>query len=660
MADPRQRVPLQPSQSYSGPSNTSAPPRTLKRRLTNPSVEPTPFTPPAAFRPRTFQPSGHSESCHSTHPHTRTVVSRMAYDQEKPLDVCQDDPDATFIHPPFKDFPGAENYPGGLTYAILAVHKEWFLDPLDFKYAVDVSDANPNPHAITYPSELEPPRGWWGIAEAFPEGCQEPTLRCTFCRRKYSGRNAKSMWRRHVYEKHKIGMPNRRDTHISERKGRGSNKENRDKREGGTRSKRKKASRDSGDEREPPDAYPPRPGYHDENEPPSISRAPALLRDDSPPSNELGFSASMNASSTPPATPGCSPKKRSIFPTPAKLVPESPYNPLQTPSFRHSPARLPSDQPWRFPSPSHPLHSNAHELSLCMLVRGEASPNVSGLDVSPVVIVPASERKKRSIFSSPFVPQSSPMKEGPLDFDILDKLSDFPRPSPRRLFYDSPGPSRKLERSSLMQRTIAESPLRRELLTHEEKSVAETGVASTSALSFSPGFKRSISSPALMGPIDLQGDDPFAGDLLPAWIDLDGNANDSSFEHSPPPQSDVEESPVVRSTQPPSQSRTQYQLMQSSGSSSSKGSISGLFSMSAGLMDAFLSGGKSARTKEHAHDVANSDDSMDADVGRALGSPVQVGKKTRREPLSFDAMDEGDVDMMLQPRKRRRTISGRE
>ena len=47
------------------------------------------------------------------------------------------------------------------------------------------------------------------------------------------------------------------------------------------------------------------------------------------------------------------------------VIPESPYNSLLTPSFRHSPHRLPSVQPWRFPSPSHPLHMN--DFSLAML-----------------------------------------------------------------------------------------------------------------------------------------------------------------------------------------------------------------------------------------------------------------------------------------------------
>lgn len=37
-------------------------------------------------------------------------------------------------------------------------------------------------------------------------------------------------------------------------------------------------------------------------------------------------------------------------PTQPVLSDASPYNPLRTPAFRHSPPRLPSDQPWRFSS----------------------------------------------------------------------------------------------------------------------------------------------------------------------------------------------------------------------------------------------------------------------------------------------------------------------
>ena len=80
--------------------------------------------------------------------------------------------------------------------------------------------------AVKYPTQLEPPRGWCPSKkkegkDAWAEG-EEPRLRCTFCRRTYAGVNAKSMWRRHVFEKHKIAMSNRRADN-QERKGRGSN-----------------------------------------------------------------------------------------------------------------------------------------------------------------------------------------------------------------------------------------------------------------------------------------------------------------------------------------------------------------------------------------------------------------------------------------------------
>ncbi|KAJ3902279.1 hypothetical protein F5879DRAFT_770282, partial [Lentinula edodes] len=82
-----------------------------------------------------------------------------------------------------------------------------------------VSVAAEQPSLIPYPSHLEPPRGWCPAkkkdlkdlgSEGWPDG-EEPRLRCTFCRCTYAGVNAKSMWRRHVFEKHKIAMSNRRD-----------------------------------------------------------------------------------------------------------------------------------------------------------------------------------------------------------------------------------------------------------------------------------------------------------------------------------------------------------------------------------------------------------------------------------------------------------------
>ncbi|KAI0361275.1 hypothetical protein OH77DRAFT_1443522 [Trametes cingulata] len=138
---------------------------------------------------------------------------------------------------------------------------------------------------------------------------------------------------------------------------------------------------------------------------------------------------SILSGSTPPQTPGLSPSKSSA--TKLNIPPESPYDPSRTPAFRHSPARLPSDQPWRASSAA--VNQAVRQLTLGMLVRGEASPNVRGLDVSPIVIVPASERKKRSVFSPPTI--QTPERFGLLDMHS-EQEPDMLFPSPRRLFAD--------------------------------------------------------------------------------------------------------------------------------------------------------------------------------------------------------------------------------
>lgn len=102
-------------------------------------------------------------------------------------------------------------------------------------------------------------------------------------------------------------------------------------------------------------------------------------------SSDIGNVSIESSGGVPPTPPSCVP-----------LIPPSPYDPLLTPSFRHSPASLPSDQPWRFPSPSHPLHSNTRDLSLSMLVRNLASPLVKGspsLGASPLVYPPSSSSR---------------------------------------------------------------------------------------------------------------------------------------------------------------------------------------------------------------------------------------------------------------------------
>ena len=140
------------------------------------------------------------------------------------MDPLPTDPKVHFIHPPFDTFPDSHLYSDGLTYQLMADNPEWFLDAKDFLPPLDGGKG-----PLVYPPHLEPPRGWCPAkkkdlkdrgAEGWPEG-EEPRLRCTFCRRTYAGVNAKSMWRRHVFEKHRIAMSNRRGDG-GERKGRGS------------------------------------------------------------------------------------------------------------------------------------------------------------------------------------------------------------------------------------------------------------------------------------------------------------------------------------------------------------------------------------------------------------------------------------------------------
>jgi hypothetical protein len=141
------------------------------------------------------------------------------------LDPLPSDPDAVFLRYPFTTFPNQEAYPEGVTYTTLAENVNWFLDPEDYVY-----ENCKNLDATPYPAALEPPRGWCparkkDLKEKGPEGWpdgEQPRLRCTFCRRTYAGVNAKSMWRRHVFEKHKIAMANRRND-MERPRGRNSN-----------------------------------------------------------------------------------------------------------------------------------------------------------------------------------------------------------------------------------------------------------------------------------------------------------------------------------------------------------------------------------------------------------------------------------------------------
>jgi len=223
------RHPLAASQSFSGPSSTTVS-RPLKRRLTTTDL--TFFTPAAtSFKPRPYAPNGNAPAAQqpkALHPGPSRSNYRSVDSLAIPnpvMDPSPDDPNSVFIHPPFTSFPDSHLTPERLSYGLMAANPNWFLDPHDF-----ISTDSTNSHAIPYPPQLEPPRGWCPAkkkdlrnrgTDGWPEG-EEPRLRCTFCRRTYAGVNAKSMWRRHVFEKHKIAMSNRRYGNDRPR-GRGSN-----------------------------------------------------------------------------------------------------------------------------------------------------------------------------------------------------------------------------------------------------------------------------------------------------------------------------------------------------------------------------------------------------------------------------------------------------
>ncbi|KAH9486836.1 hypothetical protein JR316_0000901 [Psilocybe cubensis] len=367
----------------------------------------------ASFHPAPYAPSAAASS--SRPPPRSHLRSDSLAVPPLGMDPLPSDPGVLFIHPPFTTFPGSDKCPDGLTFNTLAENSEWFLDPRDFITAASA----PTPNQIPYPPHLEPPRGWCPAkkkdlrdrgSEGWPEG-EEPRLRCTFCRRTYAGVNAKSMWRRHVFEKHKIAMANRRDGNVDRPRGRGSGKENRQ------ASKSRDESHDSlvtmvvapqtapenvssksrfrstnarpvlqasnkrGRDREtkkdkeedPPASLPSQPSQQetsDQSESESDSEPPAASAIVSPPLTPHPDTSSDPLNVAHPSSDALVPNSPTFIPT---RIPESPYNPLQTPSFRHSPPRLPSEQPWRFPSPSHPLHAT-RDISLTMVALPLASP----------------------------------------------------------------------------------------------------------------------------------------------------------------------------------------------------------------------------------------------------------------------------------------------
>ena len=256
------------------PYNPSRPPPyTYQRQHEFPPFPPLARHPVLPFLTTAFTPQTDSPSV-APAPKARVTIAPRASTTQRhvhtnlstipTMDVSKNDPTAIFIRPPLVvplprdadpsirpdalhgNSSDGEPAPGTpLTYAILHNHRNWFLDAEDFR--------KDNPNRIDYPPELEPPRGWAPLSECTGPGaagrckqakeskeknsrtkgsyatgggtatdaaveygpsddCHEKTvLRCTFCRREYHGPNAKSMWRRHVYDKHIVAMKNRRE-----------------------------------------------------------------------------------------------------------------------------------------------------------------------------------------------------------------------------------------------------------------------------------------------------------------------------------------------------------------------------------------------------------------------------------------------------------------
>ncbi|KAM6498204.1 hypothetical protein JOM56_006152 [Amanita muscaria] len=388
------RTSLSPSLSFSAASSSeSSLVRPQKRRISSSSD--LFFTPSASsFKPRPYAPNPDSQ--HKTANRSYSRAQDVLAVPPLGMDPQPSDPNVVFIHPPFDVFPNSRYHLDGLSYALMAENPEWFLDPNDY-----ISSSNTSPNAIPYPPHLEPPRGWCPAkkkdlrergAEGWPEG-EEPRLRCTFCRRTYAGVNAKSMWRRHVFEKHKIAMSNRRDG-LDRPRGRGSNKENRNlssKYQGDTHENL--VNLDVGPQAQNRNVSH-KSKFRTMDESARRFRSKGI-DDNLPTVDDNGHTLTLFY-----ASPGCSPfmphspiqdtvsdtlpidTSELMYPASPPItlpvIPPSPYDPLLTPSFRHSSPRRPSEQPWRFPSPSHPLHSRSRDLSLSLLIRGIHSPIAKG------------------------------------------------------------------------------------------------------------------------------------------------------------------------------------------------------------------------------------------------------------------------------------------
>lgn len=374
---------------------------------------------------------------------------------------------------------------------------------------------------------------------------------------------------------------------------------------------------------------------------------------------------------TPPLTP-CAPSPKadpcSEPPSPSPKHPEaviqaSPYNPLLTPSFRHSPPRLPSDQPWRFPSPSHPLHSRSPELYLGTIVRGGTSPSakdVSILNSSPV-----------SLLNTPAIRHRDKHKAA--DSDCMDRLDSSPiaiRPSPHSLFGVSTSPfppsSDRVDIGGYHSHAEESPPGR--LMRRKSHGKQRSGLSTFSevnndwfpdgSIPSSSDLVGSDAAGGLLTPIRLANDDPFAG-LYSSWVKEPQSVKGKEglvAELSSPGG----ESPVLRSNQ-----LRQVQM----GASQPNLNLVGL---GIGLMAPFTFGSEEFQTREDFSDdndggefnltcPPSPEDERDAaEVDKALATSGPPGLESfplRRAYTFMSGFDGGEMyEASAPPLKRRRTI----
>ena len=387
------------------------------------------------------------------------------------------------------------------------------------------------------------------------------------------------------------------------------------------------------------------------------------------------------------------------------------------------------------------------DLTLSMLARGESSPYVRGLDVSPIVLVPAGERQKRSIFSPPTKSTlaMSPRRlfedgsqgdsiQSRLDqpgWDTAlgspDDLQDYLEAETAKFSallkddlladFGNPCTPNRLERNQL----FAFSPLcaGQQYTPHTKMFI--DGIVGPESSPAAPSGPDSDSRSKVSTSSSPQAAPPTPSPLLPAFAAL---ISAEKRQSTPSPSSGEDSRPSTENRMEVDETRSGVPVLGSPAKltggglvqwrdifnipartpsradahSSSRGSVisaglsrSGTSDSSSGsharrmssptragnrhrprsassaaasaaasgsrktLMDRVLDNKTSARRKH-----TSSQPRTDGDVGvTAMGSPFKLGRKTSRQEFMYSL--DGDCEMQdAQPRKRRKTVSGRD